>query len=290
MEPLKDNMGFKDGTVLLRPFLKSKKMDHMLSELGKGHVLLDASGMLHAALGLCARDVTKQNWLSFDRNIAARLRVWMQSSEDIIPVLVFDGHRCAAKNANEDRKRLRDEASASIVAITELVSELRKEYTAIGMEAEEEKEEGNASSPESDDTDARRAECVQRVSEAAKKLRKAEQRAVGRYAPDAAYRVQRMCADRGIQVVVAAGEAEHTMAALYALSRSDKDPELNVRAVCGYDPDFFVLNCPVVLYGQGLQGVLNKLDWQAAAVNLHRRQTISSAHWTRRTAGVLQRR
>ena len=48
------------------------------------------------------------------------------------------------------------------------------------------------------------------------------------------------------------------MAALYALSRSDKDPELNVRAVCGYDSDLFVLNCPIVLYGQGLQGKLQR--------------------------------
>ena len=61
-----------------------------------------------------------------------------------------------------------------------------------------------------------------------------------------------MCADRDM-AIVAAGEAEHTMAALYALSRSGKSA-LDVTAVYGYD---FVLGCPTILFGQELQGLLS---------------------------------
>ena len=180
-------------------------MDVHLSELGPGHILLDASGMLHAALSLCARDITKERWTSFDRNIAERLRVWTMASEGTISVLVFDGHRCEAKRANEDRKAVRDEANASIPALLEFANELRTEYALFGYDKEEEgevDESGSASS--SDDTGPCRSICVQRVTAAIKDLRKAEQKAVGRYATDAAYRVLRMCADRGIKTIVAA--------------------------------------------------------------------------------------
>jgi hypothetical protein len=50
------------------------------------------------------------------------------------------------------------------------------------------------------------------------------------------------------------------MAAL-ALSRSGKST-LEVKAVCGYDSDFFVFGCPAILFGQGVQGVLSKFTWE----------------------------
>jgi len=271
-------MGWKDGAKHVEFFLDGRKMEHHLSQLGEGHVLLDASGMLHAVLSTYAQEITEGNWVLFDRDIAARLRVWTQASEGIIPILVFDGHRCEAKRANADRKAERDEAHTSIPAINELIAEMRKEFYAIGLEEGGQEKGGGevSSSPpaplaSTEDADSRRLNCKQRVTEAIKKLKKYQQKAVGRYATDAAYRMLRMCADRGIGTIVAAGEAEHTMAALYALSRAGKSIGLNVRAVCGYDSDFFVLQCPVVLFGQGLQGVLNRLDYEAADAALRRK-------------------
>jgi hypothetical protein len=46
---------------------------------------------------------------------------------------------------------------------------------------------------------------------------------------------------------------------------------LDVKAVCGYDSDFFVLGCPTILFGQGLQGVLSKFTWDAAGDELERK-------------------
>jgi hypothetical protein len=149
--------------------------------------------MLHAALSLCARDITKERWTSFDRNIAERLQVWTMASEGTIPVLVFDRRRCGAKRANEDRKAMRDEANASIPALLEFANELRAVY-ALMRDGEEEgssRRERFCLFPSSppDDTASCCSICVQRVTAAITDLRKAEQKAVGRYTAEAAYRV-----------------------------------------------------------------------------------------------------
>ena len=43
--------------------------------------------------------------------------------------------------------------------------------------------------------------------------------------------------------------------------------------MCEYDSDFFVLGCPTILFGQGLQGVLGKFmwDWDEAEAELQQK-------------------
>ena len=101
-------MGFSNGAAMVKPFLKSKKLSTILLQFGKGHVLIDASGILHAALSAHASSVCRGDWISYDRDIASRLN----ANEDVAPVFVFDGYRSTAKRVNDDRQKQRDEANA----------------------------------------------------------------------------------------------------------------------------------------------------------------------------------
>ena len=264
-------MGFSGGASLVKPFFNSGKLSAILSSLKHGHVLIDASGLIHAAMSIHARGIIAGDWVPFDRDVTARLNTWQYAKEDVIPVFVIDGHRCGAKRANLDRQKERDEAMESIEAIRVQMAGLKRDFLA--CIEEEKKEAASAASSSSTvaqaiDLASQRQTLTQQACEADKKLRSCERRAVGAHAPEAAYRMLQMCASRKIATIVAAGEAEHTMAAYFALSQAEGAFDYDVAAVCGYDTDFFVLGCPIVLYGQGLQGVLARLEWSKIGAEL----------------------